>query len=95
MNSAPDRLATIIMGHDPEALIAAQTLTRLVVEGGILGELATRMVALPEGGAREVKTVPLEWMERLATAAERGALARYSVDQIVQHILSQPAETTP
>ena len=93
--AAHDRLGIIMSANNPEALVAALVLTRLVVEGGELGELATRLLPLPDGGAREIKTVPLEWMDRLATAAERGALAKYSVEQIVQHILSRPAGSAP
>ena len=95
MTDAHDRLGLFMSGRAPEALVAALVLTRLVVEGGELGELATCIVPLPEGGAREIKTVPLEWLDRLATAAERGAPAKYTVEQIVQHILSQPAGTAP
>jgi len=95
MTDAHDRLGVFMSGRAPEALIAALVLTRLVVEGGELGELATRLVPTHDGDRREVKTVPLEWLNRLATAAERGALTKYTVEQIVQHILSRPAGTVP
>lgn len=90
-----DRLGAIIGGPDPLALQVSMTLCDLIVTAGELGELPTRTRMLPDGSQRDSTYLPAEWLDRLANAADRGAFQRYSTEQIVQHILSQPAETAP
>lgn len=76
----------------------ADVICGLVTEGAILGELrevaicgADGLPALGDDGEpRTCRTIPLEWLQRLARAIEVGAFDRLTSQQIVARILLPP-----
>lgn len=73
----------------PDALKLATVIARLALRAGELGELEeyqfVRDDVLVTG-----KRFPALWFDRLARAAETGALAKLEVERIVEIMLSGP-----
>lgn len=74
----------------PHGVAVADVICGLIVEGAELGELREVVIRGTDGAPRVVRTMPPEWLERLARALEVRAFDRLSPQDIVARILQPP-----
>jgi hypothetical protein len=88
-STLPSALMPVLAEYSERAEKLSTIMCRLVTDGAALGELE-EVTRFAFGEARVVRTIPQQWLQRLAVAVERGALERMPVDRIVERLMSPP-----
>jgi hypothetical protein len=86
-STLPSALLPVLAQRNKNSTKLATIICRLVTDGAELGELE-EVTRFAFGEARVVRTIPQQWLQRLAVAVERGALERMPVDRIVARLMS-------
>lgn len=90
MSPSLSRVLGAMAAKGQRALDVASATCLLVTKGAELGELETITAADPGGDLREIRVMPIAWLDRLDRAIEVGAFERLEVPEIVDRILGPP-----
>src|SRR5260221_14608454 len=99
MSVAPNIVLKTLAAGGQRASVVASVICRLVIEGAELGALDDiEVVSGADGKPRTVKTLPREWLARLARAIELGVFDKpgpATMRKVVARILAPPLPENP
>jgi hypothetical protein len=100
MTEAQLKIARRLAAGGQGGNVLASVICMLVIDGVKLGELEEISAISIDGAARTIRVLPMQWLERLGTAIERGVFEkptpetlRKVVDRILATAPPMPLET--